>query len=356
MTHFIDLHSAVPGSRIPLRAGCPSARRARWGRAFAFCGALVIAGHALSAPAPQIAQTACTGLAFSAFPSTVAWFGRGGAYSIFDAADHIQSVAFAVTKQNGACTYFVTATAIGPDTVTSRRLRSGNGALNFNIYADSTRANIIRDLPAVGQGDFIAGSFGPGGRATNRQAYYFDIAPRQMAAPGAYQAALQFKLFQGTPANNVFVQSVQVLHRASVGPEVQISAVPRGQSFNQALTSAAVNLGALNAATGPITASLDLRVRGNGNYQVMLQSQNRGVLRLADSSDTSALPYRLTIDGVPANLSGARMAFVARSTGIAAIGGAVLPIVVTLDAPPGTIENSQAGDYSDVLSVSVTSE
>jgi len=308
---------------------------------------------ALSSPA----AATCSGLSFGSLPSSVNWRGSGGTgYAVFDAADHVDSVAFTVVRRSGTCSFFVTASLPGgTDTFTSRRLRTGASALQFNLYTTTTRTNILRDVPSAGPNDVISGSFGNGGSNTVILTYYFHIAPLQVVPPGSYQTLMQFKLFQGNLVSNTLAQSLNVLHQSSVPPVIDVSVASAGQPFDPLRRGASFDLGVLNFGVGGALrqANGNLQVRTNSGYLVTLQSQNSGALRLGPG-DANAIKYTVFVNGAVADLTGGRPVPIASGSGVTSAAGIAHSIVVSVDPSQPNFARASAGSYSDAITVSVT--
>ncbi|MGO8921230.1 MAG: spore coat protein U domain-containing protein [Stellaceae bacterium] len=299
------------------------------------------------------AAASCTGLSFSALPNAVNWRGSiGTGYAVFDGADRVQAVPITVTSTGGTCTYFITATLLGPDTYVNRQLVGGGDSLRFNVYADSTRSTIIRDLPTAGPNDVLVGTFALGGRAVDHPTYYFDIPPLQVVHPGSYETTLMFKLFQGNLISNQLVQSVQVRHRANVYPATEVSLVGAGQPFSRSNLAGTLDLGNVNATKDArVEAGLNMRIRTNTGYAVTLQSQYKGMLRLGETIDEAALPYTLTVNGQTATLGADAVAALPPANTLTGPDGINLPISISLAPAPG--QRPPAGVYRDVITISV---
>ena len=308
---------------------------------------------ALSLPALPAAAS-CTSLAFTAQSTAVNWRGGvGTGYAVFDNADRVQAVPITVTSSGGTCTYFITATLLGPDTYVRRQLIGGGDALKFNVYADSTRSTIIRDIPAAGPSDVLVGTFASNGRVVDNQTYYFDIPPLQVVHPGSYETTLLFKLYQGNLVSNQLMQMQQVRHRANVYAATEVSLVGQGQPFNRASVASALDLGNITEQriAGPVQAGLNMRIRTNTGYAVTLQSQYSGMLRLGDTIE-GAIPYTLTVNGQATPLSGGAVAALPPASTLTGPDGVNLPINIVLTPGAGQ-QRPPAGVYRDVITISV---
>jgi spore coat protein U-like protein len=300
------------------------------------------------------AAAACTGLAFNPMPTAVNWRGSlGTGYSVFDNADRLQAVPLTIVSTGGTCTYFITATLLGPDNYVDRKLYGGIDALRFNLYVDSTRGIILRDIPVAGPSDVLVGTFASSGRGVDYRTYYFDIPPLQVVRPGSYENTVVIKLFQGNLVQNQLVQTVLVRHRATVFAATEVSLVPVGQPFNKANREGTVDLGNVNdSPEALIEAALNMRIRTNTGYSVTLQSQNGGALRLGGTIRQGALAYTLLINGESASLAGGAVAALPPAHTVTTADGINLPISIAL-LPRNTQQPAPAGVYSDVITILV---
>jgi spore coat protein U-like protein len=309
-------------------------------------GAWLVPSLILSLLGATSANAACNNLAFGAIQSSVTYIGSGSGYNPFDPTDRKQSVSFSVTKLNGACAYFITASPGNTNNFNARQL-SGPARLSYNLYPSANSAVVLGDLPGATASQTIVGSM-TGGVSTANQTYQFDIPVQQVVAAGLYSDTVQFKLYQGILNNNTLAQMVNVTHSAYVPSVAELSLVPTGGAFDVASVSRALNFGVLSQ--GEIL-STDLLVRGNNGFDVAMQSLNAGVMKLNPALDTSTVPYRLTVSGALANLTGAGTT-VASINGATSLSGNRFPIQVTIGAiDPG----AAAGNYVDSVTVTVTS-
>ena len=96
----------------------------------------------------------------------------------------------------------------------------------------------------------------------------------------------------------------------------------------------------------------DLRVRSNAGYQVLVESENGGVMKSIDPSLPSTIPYFLKVGGTPVNLSGGRKTALVRNNRLTDHNGDRHEVSVTM----GEIGNAIAGTYRDHLIVTVISD
>ncbi len=293
-----------------------------------------------------LAQAACQNLAFGTIQGTVSYIGAGSGYNSFDPTDRAQSVTLSVTKTNGSCSYFITASPGNSSNYNARQL-FGPNRLTYNLYPLANSTVVLGDLPGATASQTIVGTLS-GGTSTNNHTYQFDIPVQQIVAAGSYSDTVQFKLYQGDINGNTLAQMVNVTHSASVPSVAELSLVATGGAFDVTSVSRALNFGTLSQGQ---TLATDLLVRGNNGFDVTMQSLNGGVMALSPALDTSTVPYTLTVNGAGASLAGA-------GTTVATVGSATtlsgnrFPIQVTIGAISG---GASAGTYTDSITVTVTS-
>lgn len=307
--------------------------------------ALAVAAILALSAAP--AWAGCT-MTISSLANPVSWLGGGGTgYDVFDATDHIQTVAVSVKKTAGSgCSYFIAATAGGSGSFNSRKMISGANSLTYNLYTSAAKTNILEDLPGATSSQVISGTFTSTNTTQNKN-LYFDIPVQQIGKPGTYIDTLSVKLYSGTVSSNTLVQTVTgQKFQASVVAVAQMSLVPTGQAFNQASTTQSLNFGTLSAGQA---LGFDMRARGNNGYGVTMQSANSGVMTSAGTTDT--VPYTLSVGGSNVNLSGGIAVTVASATTPSTVNGNLSAVLATI----GAIAGISSGSYSDTITVVITS-
>ena len=93
-----------------------------------------------------------------------------------------------------------------------------------------------------------------------------------------------------------------------------------------------------------------IHARSNGGYRILLHSENSGALRNVDPSDQSAVPYDCFVDGRPLPLSRTDREGLSSSTPTDPLGR-----LHRIDFRIGAIGNATAGNYQDVVTVTVMS-
>ena len=295
------------------------------------------------------AEASCSGLRFGLLPGAIEWQGAGAGYYVFDPVDRVQPVTFTVTKVDGTCTYFVTATVETGGSFEARQMVGGGRRLVFNVFTNSIKTNPIRDLPVATANDVITGSFERAGVASNTHQHYYWIQPRQIASPGVYSGLVRFKLYQGNQQSNTLVSTSQVQFIANVRPVAEVSVVDTGAPFDAAKVDRTVNFG--SARKGQ-RAGFDLKARGNNGFEVTIQSLNGGVMRHANAHDTSTVPYTLVVGGRQIALTGGSATLAASVLATTGADGLPFPVEVEI----GEFGTASPGNYTDVLTINVTSK
>ncbi|HVM78067.1 MAG TPA: hypothetical protein VMU06_03565 [Stellaceae bacterium] len=295
------------------------------------------------------AEAACSGLRFGLLPSAIEWQGAGPGYNVFDRVDRVQPVSFTVTKVDGTCTYFVTATVETGGSFEARQMVGGGRPIVFNVFTSSIKTNPIRDLPVATANDVITGQFSRSGIATNTHQHYYWIRPQQIAPPGVYSGIVHFKLYQGNQQTNTLISTQQVQFLANVRPAAEVAVVDPGAPFDTTKVDRTVNFGMARKGQ---RASFDLKARGNNGFEVTIQSQNGGVMRPANAKDTSTLPYTLLVNGQQISLAGGNATLAANIVGATGADGLPFPVQVEI----GDYGTASPGNYTDVLTINVTSK
>ena len=294
------------------------------------------------------ANSVCTGLRFGLLPSAVEWLGSGPGYNVFDLTDRVQPVTFTVTKIDGTCTYFVTATVETGGSFEARQMVSGGKRLVFNVFTSSIKTNPIRDLPVATANDVITGQFTRTGVLTNTHQHYYWIRPQQIATPGVYSGIVHFKLYLGNQQNNQLISTQQVQFLANVRPVAEVAVVDTGAPFDAQRTDRTVNFGMARKGQ---RAAFDLKARGNNGFEVTIQSQNGGFMRPVKTGETSTLPYLLLVNGRQISLAGGSATLAGTVNGATSADGLPFPVEVEI----GDFGTASPGNYTDVLTINVTS-
>ncbi len=263
-------------------------------------------------------------------------------YNPFAAAGSSEVERFEVVHRGEPCPFFVTFSAgVGSADAGGggRALRGPAGGLGYEIYRSSRRADILAALPAARDHNLLSGVFARG-QAKRRLDYHLFVAPGQEVSPGGYQDAVKVAVYQGDLTSYRLADSRTVKIRTQVAAVVEVSLIDSGGRRDLAGARSVLDFGRLE--TGE-TKHFRIDAKANSGYDITLESENRGALRLTDGAASSRVPYTLSLDGLALDL-GATL-FLPFSTARPSH-----RFAVTI----GRIGNALSGRYQDNILVTVT--
>jgi hypothetical protein len=300
---------------------------------------VIAAGAALAG-----SGSACT-LSISEVTST-GWSGADSrGYDVFEQRANYQLVTFRVRSDDDPCPFFVTVAPASGAGDEGQLLGPGQ-PLPFRVYRDAGGSRPLKPLQLAGPGEVLLGT-APTGPAGTVFEFAYGIPPQRIVAPGDYLGEIEIAAYEGDLQSAVLRDRRRVQVSALVPAESQVWFSER-PSFDPTRPNETVRFEQLR---GGDERSAAMRVRANAGYEILLQSANGGVLRNSDPSDTSTIPYTLTVDGAPVALpkGGAVLALV---------GSGATPAIGDLRQLRFTIGNvglPTAGDYEDTITVTVLS-
>lgn len=268
--------------------------------------------------------------------------GTGAGYDVFDPTVYYQPLTFRVTASDGACSYFATA-APAQESLSGGALAGTGGALTFEVYRDVTGTQPLRQAPVATMSDVLSGSVDEKKAATFQLAYA--VTPLQVIAAGSYTGYISVALYEGKVGAGILRAQVQVPVTVNVPSVTQLSFADGG--FDPDFGSYVLKFGTMHKGD---LKGVNLRVRSNGGYRILLRSANEGSMRQTDPVDQSAVPYVTRIDGRPVVLGTAEVP-VAQYADMTDRHGKTH----RLDFEIGDIKNASAGDYQDIISIFLVS-
>ncbi len=259
-------------------------------------------------------------------------------YNPFAAAGSSEAERFEVVHQGEPCPFFVTfsADAGGGE---YRALRGPAGGLGYEIYRSSRRADILTALPAARDQNLLSGAFARG-QAKRRLDYHLFVAPGQGVPPGGYQDAVKVAVYEGDLTSYRLADTRTVKIRTQVAAVVEVSLIDGRGRRDLAGARSILDFGRLE--TGE-TKHFRIDVKTNSGYDITLESENRGALRLVDATAPSRVPYTLSLNGLALDLSAT----------VSLPFSAARPshrFAVTI----GRIRNTLSGRYRDTILLTVT--
>ncbi len=259
-------------------------------------------------------------------------------YDPFAAAGSSEVERFEVVHRGEPCPFFVTFSA-GTGGGGQRALRGPAGDLGYEIYRSSRRADILATLPVARDRNLLSGVFDRG-QAKRRLDYHLFVAPGQGVSPGGYQDAVKIAVYQGDLTSYRLADSRTVKIRTQVAAVVEVSLSDGGGLRDLAGARSVLDFGRLE--TGE-TKYFRIEVKTNSGYDITLESEHRGALRLADGTASSRVPYTLALGGLALDL------------------GAAVSLPFSSARPShrfavtiGRIGNALSGRYQDNILVTVT--
>ena len=221
-------------------------------------------------------------------------------YNPFAAAGSSETKGFEVVHLGEPCPFFVTF-SVGTGGGGRRALRGPAGGLGYEIHRSSRRADILAALPAARDRNLLSGAFARG-QAKRQFDYHLFVAPGQLVSPGGYQDAVRVAVYEGDLTSYRLADTRTVKVRTRVAAVVEVSLIDGGGRRDLAGARSVLDFGRLT--TGK-TKHFRIDVKTNSGYDIALESENRGVLRLADAAQSSSVPYTLSLDGLALDLGSA---------------------------------------------------
>jgi spore coat protein U-like protein len=305
---------------------------------------------------PLRALALCLGTTISAAPAAATFAGAAGEYSVFDAAQYMQSVSFQVSSLAtlGGCRYYVTLDAGHSGNAAQRRMLRGADTLDYNAFTNAAGSDILAVSGNFNGAGVISGTF-PfllGVNQTNTHTLYWTITPQQIKSADAVRfndtvnLRVWAELALGIFTNN---HSRPISFRARAESDVNLSLVDSGAPLNLGDTAQTVDFGDLGS--GQIR-SYDTMVRSNDGYRITLESQNGQVLRHQSYPLVAGtVPYSVTFNGGTVNLSGGVPVEAAAANTVTPLTGARFPTQFTI----GTLGGAEPpGNYQDIITVTVS--
>ena len=276
----------------------------------------------------------------------VIWVGGPSGYNCFNNTAYPNTVNFTITKlANGNKSYAVTA---GPSFNTgtyTRRLASGGNTLNYQLYTDSSMSYVLEAPPTANARQVISGNSVAHSGTAMPLSLLFYIPPGQLVPPGTYSDQITMSVFGSYDDNGAPQSTATISYTATVVSCASLCLVRTGSGFDSSSASQTLNFGDL--AQGQMM-SCDLLVLKNTSCTVSFNSANQGVLKLTPAT-SDQIPYTCTVNGTALDLS--TTATLTLPPGVSTSrDGARLPVAVTV----GNLGYPSAGDYSDIITITVT--
>lgn len=274
------------------------------------------------------------------------WTGRGRGYEVYDSARQAQVVNFTVESRNGSCSYFVTVSPVSAPSGGSGTLRGSGSTLRYDIYKDGSASQPLKPANLAGSSE-VYSAVAPSGTSQAPLQFAFIVWPGQVVSGGLYSDEVEIAAYEGQLGNGILRDRRRMSIAAQV-PQVAEISFSGGGGFDPNYNTYTVNFSAMRAGDRRL---VNLKARSNGGYRILLSSPGGGVLHHVDPMDTSTVPYTLSVDGAQISLAGG-------GSVPAILNSALTPATGQdhrLEFNVGDTTNASAGDYRDVINISVFS-
>ncbi len=263
-----------------------------------------------------------------------------------------QAISVTVAKTNPAACTFGLGFTKGSSGSYTRYAANGGAQLNYQLYSDSGKSLILKDVPDVASAnDVIMVTLPPGSNPQIVQ-YYFDIPYTSAVSPvlvtsGTFTDNFVINAYEGAVAT-AFTAPPDVSAPVSVSITtatiIALSLVDSGGVFQDLATTKTINFG--NISTGQVSR-FDLRLRTNSGFSITTTSTNNG--RMKHLTANSYVPYQLYVNNVLADPTG--VAPVLTGSGTTAMNGLGYPVKVVI----GNLSTlAIAGSYQDTVTITAT--
>ncbi|HDQ14683.1 MAG TPA: hypothetical protein ENN41_07710 [Sediminispirochaeta sp.] len=268
-----------------------------------------------------------------------------------------EELSVTLTHKGPATDYFIT---FGPgssgDAAARQMLNDLGEVIQYNVYDNEIAGNILKDGPDPE--NVLSGSFPAvtqGGPVTETKTFSIIVPPEQFPPAGTYTDTVTLSLYEGSFDNPIGPtgSTVEMSLRVVMEEIIELSLVPPGGVFDSNFQSPQTLDFGYIYPDQTYTRSIDVLARANTPYDLSISSSNSGVMTHVDQNDPSTIPYQLSSNGTPVDLS----------TGDQLIAGAAGPsgwtgdryslIFETMDYA-GAAELPSEGDYQDTLTITIT--
>jgi len=273
-----------------------------------------------------------------------AWSGKDGrGYDVFDSEAYFQPITFRVQAVGSGCGFFATAAASG--SLSSEGLLTGpSEALRFMVYRDTTGTQPLQGVSLATVADVLPGVLEKDGDSSTFQIAY-GIRAGQVVGPGVYTGQITIAAYEGELGSGRLLAQ-RVVPLTAVVPSIAETSFSEGK-FDPNYGIYSLNFNTMYQGE---KKGVTIRTRSNGGYRVLARSLNKGVMRHVDAADPSAVPYRMTVDGQPISLGEHDIQAAQSREATDSLGK-----THRVDFEIGSIAGAGAGDYWDIVSITIIS-
>jgi len=267
--------------------------------------------------------------------------GGAGGYDPFESNPRAQTFQIRVENaDDDNCKFFVTISEDGGD---GRRMSGPGGELGYEFYTSATLKTPVGDIPGTKNAEVLDGDLKKNDTVAIVE-YYALVAPGQTVAAGRYSEQRRFSLYRWPPANATLEDERSVTVSANVRSAIAVTFDDGGRSVDLSGMRRTLDFGQLRSGE---RRSFNLEVASNTPYELMLESENRGMLKHATADIYNVVPYSLTLGGQPLGLSGP-VILPFTSDGRSDVVRHRFAVTI------GTIDRAVAGRYADNVTITVS--
>ncbi len=250
---------------------------------------------------------------------------------------------------HGQCRKYYVGFGKGVENLYARAARHTLGPkIPYNLYRRSSAQDLLKDLPEASTQNVIDGRFLSNRPWQTTTENFWVLIPEVSSLPraGVYFDNIRVSLYAHKLESDRLQHYVDFPLQIIVGQSIALSLLDVGRPFDENDTTHTMNFGQLTAAE---TGRMDIRVRANIGHRLYFSSQNNGSLRHVSSH--SSVGYELSVSGRKITLSGSAgaPALAGESQSPTSEAGDLYPVEVKI----GDVSSRPAGDYRDVITVSV---
>lgn len=242
---------------------------------------------------------------------------------------------FKIINTGGVCSFFISFS--GNSHI--RYLSSVSNKIAYGLFDSVQRANPLIEIPVATEKNLLTGEFKSREKVKSFTYFYF-LEINDSIPAGKYTDSVQVELYEGTPGNHILHDAKTITFTTNIDPFVNVT-VQGGQGAGRKTT---LNFG---TAKPGISLGFNININANTGYDIMLESENRGVMRLDTHRLTNAIPYILLKDGHRLDISNAvKLSYIDSSYSRAVERH---DFIVSIDE----FEYVFSGDYEDTITITV---
>lgn len=253
------------------------------------------------------------------------------------------------SRTSGQCRRIYVGFGKGNENVYARQARHSEGAkISYNLYARANARDLLKDLPEASNSSVLTGSFLSQRPNQIMSRSFWIQLPQNLQLPraGVYRDRIRLNLYEHQLRADRLGAYVDLPIEVIIAQQISLSLLDEGRSFDANDTTHTMNFGTLTEGR---TQRMDIRVRANLGHRLYLSSMNNGSLKHVSASDKVA--YELTVSGRRVSLTGSahQPALAGESMAASPETGELYQVGVQI----GSVSGKRAGEYRDVVTVSV---